>query len=680
MKKITLIGLVISFTSLGFAQNDGKVQKNKNYISASAIHLPQSNIRSVIWQSDFSTPSDWTISNGSGNNDNWVIDTISPAGQFAINKIQSSTAANGFALFDSDLYCSGNQNAYLTTANAINCSGYPGVIVRFEQFYRRFSCETFVDVSIDNGTTWTEYPVNASLAVNQATTNPTQSSVNISAIAGGEPSVLIRFRFLSNTSNDGDGCDYAWMIDDVSVEETPANDMALENIMFKGFDSTFTAYYTRMPSYHAEADSILFAAEIRNNGSGLQHNARLEVDVTKSGSPFWSGSSNGLTLNPVQMDSVQVSTPFVPNADTGLYVFTFIAKSDSTDALPGNETKTHNFRATEITFGRDINTITSLNYYPTASASYQMGLFYETKKPDTILSISAYFPIFSDGTGLKADDPVSVYLLDTNLNVIVQREFFAVPADQEDGWVTVPVPKQFIPAGEYYASFKVYNPSENYIGTHSELNSNVPRGVSLARLDDGQWGLVSIMPYIRMYTVSNRDLCQGVTININHTSIENEVGSITTTVSGGQSPYTFSWTASNGGVVPGGQATIQNLSNINNQGTYTLIVTDAFGCSSSAYDVIIGGTVSRNSAIKNKKFKIYPNPSSDVVNLSWENTESVSTITLRNLLGQVVMSKTINIIGSHFETINLANLSKGIYIIEVSENGISVNTEKIIVK
>ncbi|PQB08847.1 hypothetical protein BST83_00295 [Polaribacter filamentus] len=53
-------------------------------------------------------------------------------------------------------------------------------------------------------------------------------------------------------------------------------------------------------------------------------------------------------------------------------------------------------------------------------------------------------------------------------------------------------------------------------------------------------------------------------------------GIIDITVTGGTTPYTYSWTSLNG-TIPVGQETQQNLSNLN-AGTYTLLITDKNGC------------------------------------------------------------------------------------------------------
>ncbi|MCB9251429.1 MAG: M4 family metallopeptidase [Flavobacteriales bacterium] len=60
----------------------------------------------------------------------------------------------------------------------------------------------------------------------------------------------------------------------------------------------------------------------------------------------------------------------------------------------------------------------------------------------------------------------------------------------------------------------------------------------------------------------------------------NSTGSIDITVTGGTSGYSYSWVASNGGTVPSGQSTNQDLINIT-AGTYTVTITDANNCTTT---------------------------------------------------------------------------------------------------
>ena len=237
MKKhlLILLSLITTF-QLGFSQDARMANgKGKNHyaptVSSQKGITPKS--LATIWTDDFSNSNNWDISNQVGNTDDWVIGTGVPAGAFAISGIASTTAANGFALFDSDLLCSGDQIADLTTLNSINCSGNSSVFISFEQYYRRFDDSTIVFVSTDN-INWTGFPLNTTVLNNEfcpggtANVNPDLVNINISSVAANQATVWIRFEFYSPSTFVGPagapGCGYSWMIDDVTLFEPAAVD------------------------------------------------------------------------------------------------------------------------------------------------------------------------------------------------------------------------------------------------------------------------------------------------------------------------------------------------------------------------------------------------------------------------------------------------------------------------
>jgi len=72
-------------------------------------------------------------------------------------------------------------------------------------------------------------------------------------------------------------------------------------------------------------------------------------------------------------------------------------------------------------------------------------------------------------------------------------------------------------------------------------------------------------------------------------------GSIDMTPLGGKAPYTYSWVASNGGVIPSGQSTNQDLTGLV-AGTYTVTITDALKCQSTRFaNVTAAAAVTANA-------------------------------------------------------------------------------------
>ena len=101
------------------------------------------NAQTPFWTNDFSNSSDWTMVDlANGGLQNWVITTNGPQGSFssAMGPIASTTAANGFALYDSDALNSfyGVQEAYIMYNGTIDCSVFSNVNIEFQSYHKKF--------------------------------------------------------------------------------------------------------------------------------------------------------------------------------------------------------------------------------------------------------------------------------------------------------------------------------------------------------------------------------------------------------------------------------------------------------------------------------------------------------------------------------------------------------------
>jgi len=74
----------------------------------------------------------------------------------------------------------------------------------------------------------------------------------------------------------------------------------------------------------------------------------------------------------------------------------------------------------------------------------------------------------------------------------------------------------------------------------------------------------------------------------------------------------------------------------------------------------ISGKLSKNDFVS-QNFNIYPNPTSDILNISLENNLVLDHVTIYNNLGQVVKTATENVI-------DVTQLAKGLYFVEVTTN------------
>lgn len=77
-------------------------------------------------------------------------------------------------------------------------------------------------------------------------------------------------------------------------------------------------------------------------------------------------------------------------------------------------------------------------------------------------------------------------------------------------------------------------------------------------------------------------------------------------------------------------------------------------------------------------FTVYPNPTSDVVNIIVDVTEANSIVTVTDLSGRTLMTETIEGSGFVNKAINMASFNKGIYFISIT-NGNSRSVQKVVV-
>lgn len=113
-------------------------------------------------------------------------------------------------------------------------------------------------------------------------------------------------------------------------------------------------------------------------------------------------------------------------------------------------------------------------------------------------------------------------------------------------------------------------------------------------------------------------------------------------------------------------------------GTYVLVVTDANGCVDSSEVYIVSSSTSEIEAIGN--LNIYPNPSNDLFNISFDNLKKQKIIlSVHNVLGELVYSKYFDpMIGNFSTSINLKDFGPSIYFIEFKSDGFIFNKKIIL--
>lgn len=450
----------LAATFLGFcfaanAQNkpEAKYQKTTEAFLATGVESNYgTGLRNEIWSNDFSDPNDWVIGNIPNNANNWIISTNGPSGAFSngMGAISSTTAANGFALFDSDrlgeLNGSAAQNGFIRTADPIDLTGVPGVLVEFQQLFRQFNGRCFLEVSID-GTDWTSFEINQEVAVNATTPNPSTKIINVSSVAGNQETVWIRFRYQSAMQG-GEG-DYAWMVDDVKITQAPDFDLVVERAYAANPSNDFQ--YTIIPL--AQARPIEIGAAVFNAG-GLANTYTINFQIRRGAQVVNSGQFPSNTINPGQSDTTFFETGYTPD-QVGDYVIELTAVSSSgQEANPANNTLSTNLRIDQNIFSGMGPVVGQTTFHGTAAPfrEFEVGSTFSIVAPATLYGVQV---AFGSNTQVGNEALFRVYELGAAFTPISQPYFYQVTsADLSTGtslnYRNIPIPPVELEADKLY--------------------------------------------------------------------------------------------------------------------------------------------------------------------------------------------------------------------------------------
>jgi hypothetical protein len=278
--------------------------------------------RVTIWSSDFTNTSDWTVGNSSTPAYDWEFVTGLSSGLVGQNFAPALNSSSGgqFALIDSDTQgSSALQNAWLQTANPMDMSSYPNVIITWQQYFRHFQDPHYVEVSTDGGTNWTSFLVN-DIENSITSANPDSYALNISSAAGGQANVLIRFRYEGNYG-------WFWAIDDVAVLEQPANDLV--NVgSYMSTATTLGLEYGRIGASQLGNDALI-GSSVFNFGYTAQTGVEVAINVNdESGSSVYSNTLSGGTIAPNDTLDVEETIAASTFAGLGLYEATYEVTSN----------------------------------------------------------------------------------------------------------------------------------------------------------------------------------------------------------------------------------------------------------------------------------------------------------------------------------------------------------------
>ncbi len=320
----------------------------------------------------------WLPWDSSADTSIWMMaNATSPNGSYSgtLPAMASPTAANGWVIFDADFY----QGGAITAANPaedvsgwlqspmIDCSQLTSVLVDYSQYFI-YCCfpgsPLTVEVSVDNGGTWVVFPGHGdfSPAANSTSANPLNTVVDISCVAAGQSSVLIRFGF--NTSNTSGYSHYFWGLDDISVYGNPrANDIELRQVTNGDIFNVWEYRLTPMEQKIATADGgLLVGAIYRNIGYNDQSNVNIALEITDaSGTVVHSQTetvgtvasyANAPECPAFVNDTLYIQTNWEPSA-VGVYTINLTMTADSTDETPANNVLSREIEYSTDEYGHD---------------------------------------------------------------------------------------------------------------------------------------------------------------------------------------------------------------------------------------------------------------------------------------------------------------------------------------
>ena len=370
MKKFLLLICVLAVSATVFGQManvpiERAVKQAVNTSATVPVVAPSSSVVAPvpIYSFDFSNAGNWVTDHDPlACSLDWQIGVNSCQGSYQISDIVSTTAANGWAMIDSDFYGGATggtemEDSWLTMANPIDLNGYPYVVVEFETQYRSYNNEQpYVVVGIGDGAgnvTWPDLDAATNISTmnnvfdpfpgygsGDETTNPQLMTVNISSALVGLTSaeladIYIRFHWTGTWG-------YAWFVDDFAISETPPNGVSSKLEVIGGYWVDYANYtgaglndlygldYSLTPLSQLANHPFVFESLVKNTGVATQ-DIMLYYDIT--GPATASGVSSPVTLNSQEEEALSAAPPFGDaNTPTGYYDVDICAMADSVGA------------------------------------------------------------------------------------------------------------------------------------------------------------------------------------------------------------------------------------------------------------------------------------------------------------------------------------------------------------
>jgi hypothetical protein len=296
-----------------------------------------------------------------------------------------------------------------------------------------------LQVSNDNGTTWTDYDLRGATSVNSlnSTTGAKLESINVSDVAGNQPNVLFRFNMQGAAA-------YWWQIDDIAIVEGGDNDLIL-NRAYIDFGYKNGGYYTKMPI--SQVRPLEFRTAYRNDGKLTQHNIKSNVTIIKSGTAVFNKFSpikDSLVTLAYDTLGILADSAFIPSA-IGIYNTTVtISQTESDQKISNNSAiKTFEVTADEFAFDNDnyqsSGSTSSSDYVGGDADGSIMGTIFEIG--DAVATDKVKFHLDCATGDVGAIYRTVIYkLTSASVDLVFQSDDDTVKTTNRNTWVTKNIP------------------------------------------------------------------------------------------------------------------------------------------------------------------------------------------------------------------------------------------------
>ena len=543
---------------------------------------------------------------------------------------QAPTGCTGAVTFNSDGFdqtgtCGATQTGELISPvldlSAIVPAGTAGVSVLFFQTTRQFQ-STYIVSYTNDGTTWNDIVINDEFIVNSGTFN-VWKRVFLPGADLTSTNFQFKFRYEGNY--------YYWMIDDVKLIETEANNLQA---------NTFYSIAPNLLTPASQTDSVRFLIDVANVGASDQTNSNVNMNIVNSGGTEVYNEDLAYGTIPANFVDENRIFPghFLPDAVEDTYTATYTVSADDADFDISNNAQSFDFIVTDSVFAKENN----VDVFGVSTAAAVTEL--------TWTMATTYFV-------RNGEDPIDANIKYECSSVLVGLDNLV---ENEGGFVTI-----YLYEWEDVNNDGISQSGERDESLGGKVVGNFTYEIEVGTADALDL-LVSLENFsgdagdpIQLKANTNYVLTAGLTsagvskilLTGNNESDYGATGFLTDSIGVGRLACMWNTTSDDGGIN-------NDLTQVTFNPRMRMHVSEYFEVSvNNPLDVA-------------NKVNVYPNPATDVVNMELDLVENLNNAVVRivDLNARNVMEVIYEDLSSQTLTYSVANLAAGTYFLKIQSD------------